>query len=84
MSSVLREVCQKQEGDLDEYLTTLVVYPLMNSAVGEVPYSSGAFDRGNWMISYGINDERCPVAVFPIRIFVSFRETCVTRCSPSC
>ncbi len=39
-------------------------YPRLNSAVGEVLYPSGAsYDRGRWVISYGINDERCAVAV---------------------
>lgn len=40
------------------------LYPRLNPAVGEVLYPGGAiFDRGNWVISYGINDERCAVAV---------------------
>ena len=42
------------------------LYPRLNPSVGEVLYPSGAiFDRGNWVISYGVNDERCAVARIP-------------------
>ncbi len=39
-------------------------YPRLNSAVGEVLYPSGAqFHHGEWVISYGINDERCAISL---------------------
>jgi hypothetical protein len=42
------------------------VYPRLNPAVGEVLYPGGAdFDGSKWVVSYGINDERCAVAVIP-------------------
>jgi len=38
----------------------------LNPAVGEVIYPCGAdYADGNWTISYGINDERCAIAVVP-------------------
>ncbi|MGD1031912.1 MAG: hypothetical protein ABSA05_12320 [Opitutaceae bacterium] len=41
-------------------------YPKLNPAVGEVIYPGGAvFEGGEWIVSYGINDERCAVAVIP-------------------
>ena len=38
-------------------------HPKLNPAVGEVIYPCGAaFDGRQWVISYGINDERCAIA----------------------
>jgi hypothetical protein len=38
----------------------------LNPAVGEVIYPCGAqYGDGQWTISYGINDERCAIAVLP-------------------
>jgi predicted GH43/DUF377 family glycosyl hydrolase len=38
----------------------------LNPAVAEVVYPCGAIHReGRWFVSYGINDERCAVAVVP-------------------
>lgn len=49
---------------LENPFGTAPFYQRLNPAVAEVLYPSGAvFDRGNWVISYGVNDERCAVAV---------------------
>jgi hypothetical protein len=38
-------------------------HPKLNPAVGEVIYPCGAvLERRQWIISYGINDERCAIA----------------------
>jgi hypothetical protein len=38
-------------------------YPKLNPAVGEVIYPCGAaFEVGEWVVSYGINDEHCAIA----------------------
>jgi len=38
-------------------------YPALNPAVSEVLYPCGAArDGGGWLVSYGINDERCALA----------------------
>jgi predicted GH43/DUF377 family glycosyl hydrolase len=42
------------------------VYAKLNPAVGEVIYPCGAaYDQGRWIISYGINDEHCAIALLP-------------------
>ena len=42
------------------------VYEKLNPAVGEVIYPCGAaYDQGRWIISYGINDEHCAIALLP-------------------
>lgn len=39
------------------------IYPKLNPAVGEVVYPCGAARAGEgWLISYGINDERCGIS----------------------
>jgi len=39
----------------------------LNPAVGEVAYPCGAARDGNrWLISHGINDERCAIAICPV------------------
>ena len=39
-------------------------FPKLNPAVGEVIYPCGAAYRdGRWLISHGVNDERCAIAV---------------------
>jgi hypothetical protein len=39
------------------------IFPKLNPAVGRVIYPCGAaFDGGQWIVSYGINDERCAIA----------------------
>jgi hypothetical protein len=39
------------------------ICPKLNPAVGEVIYPCGAaFEGGEWVVSYGINDERCAIA----------------------
>jgi hypothetical protein len=42
------------------------VYPLLTPMFGEVLYPCGAvFHGGQWVVSYGITNERCAVAVLP-------------------
>jgi hypothetical protein len=37
----------------------------LNPAVDRVAYPCGAvFDEGNWILSYGLNDEQCCLQVF--------------------
>ncbi len=39
-------------------------YPKLNPAVGQVAYPCGAaHDSGRWIVSFGINDERCAIAL---------------------
>ena len=39
------------------------VYPKLNPAVGEVVYPCGAARSAEgWLISYGLNDERCAIS----------------------
>jgi hypothetical protein len=41
------------------------VQPRLNDQVGAVIFPTGAvFERGRWLVSYGINDEHCAVGVF--------------------
>ncbi len=41
-------------------------HPRLNPAVGEVIYPCGAaWDDARWIISYGINDEACALAIVP-------------------
>jgi hypothetical protein len=41
----------------------------LNPAVGEVLYPCGAaFADGRWLVSYGINDECCAIAVLPMAV----------------
>ena len=40
------------------------VFPKLNPAVGEVIYPCGAaFRDGRWLVSHGINDEQCAIAI---------------------
>ena len=50
-------------------------YAKLNPAVGEVIYPCGAaYDQGRWIISCGINDERCAIAVLaPADVIASLR-----------
>lgn len=42
------------------------LYPKLNPAVGEVIYPCGAAHLdGRWLVSYGINDEHCAIAILP-------------------
>lgn len=42
------------------------VHARLNRAVGEIVYPSGAaFVEGHFVVSYGINDEHCAIAVIP-------------------
>jgi predicted GH43/DUF377 family glycosyl hydrolase len=51
---------------LDNPLGPRTVHPKLNPVVGEVLYPAGAaFADGHWAISFGINDERCAIAVIP-------------------
>jgi len=44
-------------------------YPKLNPAVGEVLYPCGAaFADERWLVSYGINDECCAIAVLPMGV----------------
>jgi hypothetical protein len=39
-------------------------FPKLNPAVGEVTYPCGAIhDAGRWIVSFGINDEQCAIAL---------------------
>ena len=41
-------------------------HPRLNPAVGEVIYPCGAQrDRENWVVTWGLNDERCALTVLP-------------------
>jgi hypothetical protein len=41
-------------------------FPKLNPAVGEVIYPCGAaYREGRWLVSHGVNDERCAIAVVP-------------------
>jgi len=41
-------------------------HPRLNPAVGEVIYPCGACrDGGDWVVSWGLNDERCAITVIP-------------------
>jgi hypothetical protein len=52
--------------DLDNPLGPRTEHPRLNPVVGEVLYPTGAaFADGHWTISFGINDERCAIAVIP-------------------
>lgn len=43
-------------------------FPKLNSAVDEVVYPCGAADHdGRWLVSYGINDEHCAIAILSHR-----------------
>ena len=43
-------------------------FPKLNPAVGEVVYPCGAANHdGHWFVSYGINDERCAIAILSHR-----------------
>ena len=45
-------------------LGATTMLPRLNAAVAEVIYPSGAaFEDGHFIVSYGINDERCAIAV---------------------
>jgi predicted GH43/DUF377 family glycosyl hydrolase len=50
-------------------------YEKLNPAVGEVIYPCGAaYDQGHWIISCGINDERCAIAIVtPADVMASLR-----------
>jgi len=40
-------------------------YPKLNPAVGSVLYPAGAaYDAGHWVLSFGIDDERCAIGLF--------------------
>ncbi len=47
-------------------LTSSRRFPKLNPAVGDVIYPCGAVHRdGHWLVSHGVNDERCAIAVVP-------------------
>lgn len=41
-------------------------FPKLNPAVGDVIYPCGsAYRDGEWLVSHGVNDERCAIAIVP-------------------
>jgi hypothetical protein len=49
--------------------------PKLNAAVAEVVYPAGAaFVNGNWAVSFGIDDERCAIAVLTMQEVVQTLE----------
>ena len=52
------------------------INPILNPAIREVIYPAGAaWDDGSWVISYGVNDEQCRVAVLSDEVV----EGCMCR-----